>query len=250
MRRRRRRAAHRVPRDRRPRAAAADRRARPGDGAPHAVRRPPARRVPRLGRARRRRHQRRPRRASTRRSVRLHVCWGNYEGPHTHDVAARRHPAAALRGPRRRARASRWPTPATPTSTDCFERRPLPDGMALVAGVIDTTSNYVEHPEVVADRLATVSPRRRRPAPGHRRHRLRLRHLGRASATSPRRSCGRSSPRCAPAPTWPPSACSERSVSPPGPGDLCVTQTVSGSRSAACLRRRGPWPRRAPRCRT
>ena len=40
-----------------------------------------------VGRAGRRRHQRRPRRASTRRSVRLHVCWGNYEGPHTHDVA-------------------------------------------------------------------------------------------------------------------------------------------------------------------
>ena len=35
----------------------------------------------------------------------------------------------------------------------CFERRPLPDDMVLVAGVIDTTSNYVEHPEVVADRL-------------------------------------------------------------------------------------------------
>ena len=34
---------------------------------------------------------------------------------------------------------------------------PLPSGMVLVAGVIDTTSNYVEHPEVVADRLARVA---------------------------------------------------------------------------------------------
>ena len=34
--------------------------------------------------------------------VRLHVCWGNYEGPHTHDVAAQRHPAAAVRGHVRR----------------------------------------------------------------------------------------------------------------------------------------------------
>ena len=49
--------------------------------------------------------------------VRLHVCWGNYEGPHTHDVAFDDDPAAALRGPGRRARACRWPTPATPTST-------------------------------------------------------------------------------------------------------------------------------------
>ena len=39
----------------------------------------------------------------------------------------------------------------------CFARRPLPDGMVLVTGVIDTTSNYVEHPEVVAERLATVA---------------------------------------------------------------------------------------------
>ena len=40
---------------------------------------------------------------------------------------------------------------------DCFRRRPLPDHMVLSTGVIDTTSNYVEHPEVVAERLATVS---------------------------------------------------------------------------------------------
>ena len=44
-------------------------------------------------------------------------------------------------------------------------RHPLPDGMLLVAGVIDTTTNYVEHPEVVADRLerateAVGDPRR------------------------------------------------------------------------------------------
>ena len=39
----------------------------------------------------------------------------------------------------------------------CFERHPLPDDMVLVSGVSDTTSNYVEHPEVVAERLATVA---------------------------------------------------------------------------------------------
>ena len=58
----RRRAAHRVPDDRRSGPAPADRRPRPRPGAPHAVRRPAARRVPRVGRAGRRRHQRRPRR--------------------------------------------------------------------------------------------------------------------------------------------------------------------------------------------
>ena len=49
--------------------------------------------------------------------VRLHVCWGNYEGPHTRDVAFERHPAAALRGAASAPSSSRWPTPATPTST-------------------------------------------------------------------------------------------------------------------------------------
>ena len=39
----------------------------------------------------------------------------------------------------------------------CFERHPLPDRMVLIAGVIDTTNNFVEHPEVIADRLVAVA---------------------------------------------------------------------------------------------
>src|SRR5205823_5860924 len=39
----------------------------------------------------------------------------------------------------------------------CFERQPLRDGAVVVAGVIDTTNNYVEHPEVVADRIERVA---------------------------------------------------------------------------------------------
>ncbi|HEX9260562.1 MAG TPA: hypothetical protein VF855_13570 [Acidimicrobiales bacterium] len=88
--------------------------------------------------------------------VRLHVCWGNYEGPHTHDVelaaiqpllyAAKVGALVVSMANARHAHEHR-----------CFERHPLPDGMVLVTGVIDTTSNYVEHPEVVAERLATVA---------------------------------------------------------------------------------------------
>lgn len=88
-------------------------------------------------------------------AVRLHVCWGNYEGPHNLDVAldeiqpllyqAKVGALVISMANARHAHEFR-----------CFERRPLPDHMALVAGVIDTTSNYVEHPEVVADRLARV----------------------------------------------------------------------------------------------
>jgi 5-methyltetrahydropteroyltriglutamate--homocysteine methyltransferase len=88
--------------------------------------------------------------------VRLHVCWGNYEGPHTLDVPLQeilpllyRARVGALVISMANARHAHEYT--------CFERRPLPDTMQLIAGVIDTTSNYVEHPEVVADRLARVA---------------------------------------------------------------------------------------------
>jgi 5-methyltetrahydropteroyltriglutamate--homocysteine methyltransferase len=90
------------------------------------------------------------------RQVRLHVCWGNYEGPHTHDVAFadiqpllyEAHVGALVlsMANARHAHEHR-----------CFERHPLPDDTILVAGVIDTTSNFVEHPEVVADRLEAIS---------------------------------------------------------------------------------------------
>ncbi len=88
--------------------------------------------------------------------VRLHVCWGNYEGPHTHDVPLDdiqpllyEANVGALVVSMANARHAH--------EHHCFERNPLPDGMVLVAGVIDTTSNYVEHPEVVAERLEIVS---------------------------------------------------------------------------------------------
>jgi 5-methyltetrahydropteroyltriglutamate--homocysteine methyltransferase len=85
-------------------------------------------------------------------NVRLHVCWGNYEGPHDRDVPfADTQPllyeanVGALVISMANARHAH--------EVECFAERPLPDGMSLVAGVIDTTSNYVEHPEVVADRI-------------------------------------------------------------------------------------------------
>jgi 5-methyltetrahydropteroyltriglutamate--homocysteine methyltransferase len=88
--------------------------------------------------------------------VRLHVCWGNYEGPHTHDVAfADIQPL--LYGARVGALVVSMANARHAHEHKCFERNPLPDGMVLVTGVIDTTSNYVEHPEVVADRLGVVA---------------------------------------------------------------------------------------------
>jgi 5-methyltetrahydropteroyltriglutamate--homocysteine methyltransferase len=89
-------------------------------------------------------------------NVRLHVCWGNYEGPHTLDVPLREiqpllyeAKVGALVVSMANARHAH--------EYALFRERPLPEGMALVAGVIDTTSNYVEHEEVVADRLVRIA---------------------------------------------------------------------------------------------
>jgi 5-methyltetrahydropteroyltriglutamate--homocysteine methyltransferase len=84
--------------------------------------------------------------------VRLHVCWGNYEGPHTDDVDL-----APLLPHLYRARVGglvlAMANPRHAHEYRVLATHPLPDDWVLVAGVIDTTTNYVEHPEVVADRL-------------------------------------------------------------------------------------------------
>ena len=84
--------------------------------------------------------------------VRMHVCWGNYEAPHVFDVPLEeilprlyQIPVGAL--------VLSLANPRHAHEHRCLARHPLPDGWLLVAGVIDPTTNYVEHPEVVADRL-------------------------------------------------------------------------------------------------
>jgi len=88
--------------------------------------------------------------------VRLHVCWGNYEGPHTSDVAL-----AEVLPLLTRARVGglvlALANPRHAHEVRCLARLPLPPAMTLVAGVIDTTTNYVEHPEVVADRIVAAA---------------------------------------------------------------------------------------------
>ena len=72
--------------------------------------------------------------------------------------------------------------PAPRARVPLLSKHPLADDQILVAGVIDTITNFVEHPEVVAERLERVAAGGRRSAPRARRHRLRLRHLGRHGA--------------------------------------------------------------------
>jgi 5-methyltetrahydropteroyltriglutamate--homocysteine methyltransferase len=97
-------------------------------------------------------------------SVRMHVCWGNYEAPHIFDVALD-DILPRLYGAPVGALVLSMANPRHAHEYRCFKQHPLPDGMLLIAGVIDTTTNYVEHPEVVAERLeraaqAVGDPRR------------------------------------------------------------------------------------------
>jgi 5-methyltetrahydropteroyltriglutamate--homocysteine methyltransferase len=84
--------------------------------------------------------------------VRLHLCWGNYAGPHHHDVELKDIIAPVLKSnagfiyfeaanPRH---AHEW---------EVWEEVTIPEGKALIPGVIDTLTNHVEHPRLVAQRL-------------------------------------------------------------------------------------------------
>jgi 5-methyltetrahydropteroyltriglutamate--homocysteine methyltransferase len=88
--------------------------------------------------------------------IRLHVCWGNYEGPHDQDVALRDILPAILQS---KAGAIFLPF-ANPRHAHEFrvlESIPLAADQLLIAGVIDTLTNFVEHPEVVADRIERIA---------------------------------------------------------------------------------------------
>ena len=85
-------------------------------------------------------------------SMRMHICWGNYEGPHDHDIALEKilpivlkaKPAALVfeaANPRHRHEWSVW------------RDAKVPDDKILIPGCIASTSNYVEHPELVAEQI-------------------------------------------------------------------------------------------------
>ena len=84
--------------------------------------------------------------------VRLHVCWGNYEGPHDRDVALADILPILLKT-KCEAMLISMANPRHEHEYRCFAGKSFPSDMVLLAGVIDTTTNYVEHPEVVADRI-------------------------------------------------------------------------------------------------
>ena len=87
--------------------------------------------------------------------VRLHCCWGNHESPHTHDVALA-DILPIISQARVGALGAAFGNPRHQHEIAAVAQHGLPDDMKLIAGVIDTTTNYVEHPEVVAARLTAA----------------------------------------------------------------------------------------------
>ena len=84
--------------------------------------------------------------------LRMHLCWGNYEGPHHTDVPladiidlvlAARPTAVSFEGA----------NPRHEHEWKVFEEIKLPEGKAVIPGVLDSTTNYIEHPELVAQRI-------------------------------------------------------------------------------------------------
>ena len=84
--------------------------------------------------------------------VRMHVCWGNYEGPHHHDVPMDRVLPIAIRA-RIGALVFEASNPRHAHEWTTFRDARLPDHLILVPGVIDSTTNFVEHPKLVAERI-------------------------------------------------------------------------------------------------
>jgi 5-methyltetrahydropteroyltriglutamate--homocysteine methyltransferase len=84
--------------------------------------------------------------------LRMHICWGNYEGPHHHDVplaellpvVIKARPQALLFEAANPRHAHEWKV---------FREQRIPDDKVLVPGVLSSTTNYVEHPELVAERI-------------------------------------------------------------------------------------------------
>jgi 5-methyltetrahydropteroyltriglutamate--homocysteine methyltransferase len=83
---------------------------------------------------------------------RIHLCWGNYEGPHHYDV-----PLADILDIVFRARphgiSFEAANPRHAHEWRVFEDTPVPDGKVLIPGVIESKTNYLEHPELVAQRI-------------------------------------------------------------------------------------------------
>ena len=85
-------------------------------------------------------------------AVRMHICWGNYEGPHDHDIALDKVLGIVLKA-KPQAISFEASNPRHEHEWVIWRDARLPDDKVLLPGVLDSSTNYVEHPELVAQRL-------------------------------------------------------------------------------------------------
>ena len=88
--------------------------------------------------------------------VRMHICWGNYEGPHTHDIGLDKIIGLAFK-----ANVSKYliesANPRHAHEWEVFENIKVPKDKIIIPGVIESTSNFIEHPDVVKHRILAFS---------------------------------------------------------------------------------------------
>ena len=88
--------------------------------------------------------------------VRLHICWGNYEGPHTRDIALAR-VLPVIRKLRITGLLFEASNPRHAHEWTVWQDQPPPADWVLIPGCLDSTTNFVEHPELVAQRIETFA---------------------------------------------------------------------------------------------
>jgi 5-methyltetrahydropteroyltriglutamate--homocysteine methyltransferase len=84
--------------------------------------------------------------------MRLHICWGNYEGPHTHDLPVTKIIDIVFKA-RPQAISIEAANPRHDHEWEDLKEMKIPDDKILIPGVIDSTTNFVEHPRLVAQRI-------------------------------------------------------------------------------------------------
>jgi len=88
--------------------------------------------------------------------IRMHICWGNYEGPHTHDISLNKIMPIVLKA-NIETILIESSNPRHSHEWQIFEDIKLPNDKMIAPGVIDSTTNFVEHPEVVKNRIIKFS---------------------------------------------------------------------------------------------
>ena len=89
-------------------------------------------------------------------SVRMHICWGNYEGPHDYDIPVNEIMSIFLSA-RPMAIAFEASNPRHAHEWVDWRAAQIPDDKILIPGVLDSTSNFIEHPELIAQRIETFT---------------------------------------------------------------------------------------------